>query len=96
MKNVARTEPCAREGFLYGIGTGFGVAVLRFFQRGKIFSAGNWGVATFAAVAILSKQLCHFQHAHQRAKIHTLMEMQTKTVQHKIEGFEAAEESKSE
>ncbi|KAJ1960820.1 hypothetical protein GGI12_003595 [Dipsacomyces acuminosporus] len=88
LKSVAHNEPCAREGFLYGIVSGVGVAVLRFFKRGNVMSAGNWGVLTFAGVAVVAKKLCHFQQAHQRAKVHTLLEMQSKVQQPIIKGFE--------
>ncbi|KAJ1919316.1 hypothetical protein H4219_002078 [Mycoemilia scoparia] len=71
-KNVAKL-PCAREGLMYGIGTGFVAGVLRFIQKGNVMSAGNWAVGTFVAVAIIGKEACHFQRRHQHAKIATAL-----------------------
>ncbi|KAJ2779577.1 hypothetical protein H4R18_003933 [Coemansia javaensis] len=86
LTSVVNTEPCAREGLLYGIGTGIGAGVLGFFKRGSVLSAGNWGVAAFVAVAIAAKQLCHFHRAHQHAKNRTLLELQSARTP-KVEGW---------
>ncbi|KAJ2772737.1 hypothetical protein IWQ57_001637 [Coemansia nantahalensis] len=74
MMGVLNTEPCAREGLLYGLGAGIGAGVLGFFKRGRVLSAGNWGVAGFLVVAVAAKQLCHFQRAHEHAKLQTIIE----------------------
>ncbi|KAJ1647727.1 hypothetical protein J3B02_003786 [Coemansia erecta] len=87
LANVLHEEPCAREGLLYGIGTGVGVGVLRFIRTGRGINAGNWAVGTFAVVAIVAKKLCHYQQMHQRAKTRTLLEMQSK-VSARVKGFE--------
>ncbi|KAI8325654.1 hypothetical protein GQ54DRAFT_301670 [Martensiomyces pterosporus] len=73
---------------------GVGVAILRFFKRGSVMSAGNWGVLTFAGVAVVAKKLCHFQQAHQRAKVRTLLDMQSTVNQPKVKGFEPDSEPK--
>ncbi|KAJ1859628.1 hypothetical protein H4R99_006358 [Coemansia sp. RSA 1722] len=86
LTNVLHEEPCAREGLLYGIGTGLGVGLLRFIRTGRGINAGNWAVGTFAAVAVAAKHLCHYQQMHQRAKTRTLLEMQSK-VSARVKGF---------
>ncbi|KAJ1889330.1 hypothetical protein LPJ66_008090 [Kickxella alabastrina] len=86
-KNTIQSEPCAREGLLYGVGTGFGVGVLRFIRTGNALNAGNWAVLAFAGVAVAAKKLCHFQQSHQRAKTRTLLEMQSK-VAARVKDFE--------
>ncbi|KAJ2388795.1 hypothetical protein GGI05_003682, partial [Coemansia sp. RSA 2603] len=87
-KNVLKEEPCAREGLLYGIGSGVGVGFLHFVRNGRPLSAGNWAIGTFAVVAIAAKKLCHYQRAHQRSKALTLLEMQSK-LSTRVQGFEA-------
>ncbi|KAJ1808868.1 hypothetical protein LPJ56_004559, partial [Coemansia sp. RSA 2599] len=89
LTNVLHEEPCAREGLLYGIGTGLGVGLLRFIRTGRGINAGNWAVGSFAVVAIVAKKLCHYQQKHQRAKTRTLLEMQSK-VSARVKGFEPA------
>ncbi|KAJ2721579.1 hypothetical protein GGI07_003870 [Coemansia sp. Benny D115] len=86
--NVLHSEPCAREGLLYGIGVGFCVGVVRFTQRGRPLSAGNWAVGAFALTAIVAKRLCHYEHSHQRAKNQTLLEAQTRIAESRIKGFD--------
>ncbi|KAJ2008766.1 hypothetical protein GGI04_000998 [Coemansia thaxteri] len=89
MRSLLKTEACAREGFVYGMGVGATVAVLRIFKGRGLINAGNWGVAAFAVVAVVGKKLCHYQHAHQSAKLRTLLEMQTKEAP-KVKGFRHA------
>ncbi|KAJ2491812.1 hypothetical protein IWW37_002011 [Coemansia sp. RSA 2050] len=86
LRSVLDTEPCAREGLLYGIGVGTTVAVLRVFKGRSFGSAGNWGILSFALVAVIAKKLCHFQYAHQSAKLNTLLEMQSKNSPN-VKGF---------
>ncbi|KAJ2744193.1 hypothetical protein GGI20_003154 [Coemansia sp. BCRC 34301] len=90
MRNVLKTEPCAREGLLYGMGVGTAVAVLRIFKGRSMVSAGNWGFVAFGVVAVVAKQLCHFQYAHQSAKLNTLFETRSKQAL-KVRGFEHSE-----
>ncbi|KAJ2688101.1 hypothetical protein IWW39_002444 [Coemansia spiralis] len=87
LRNVLSTEPCAREGLLYGIGVGATVAVLRVFKGRSFVNAGNWGFLSFALVAVAAKKLCHFQYAHQSAKLNTLFEMQSKNSPN-VKGFQ--------
>ncbi|KAJ2812972.1 hypothetical protein GGI24_006600, partial [Coemansia furcata] len=92
MRNVLKTEPCAREGLLYGMGVGTTVAVLRVFKGRSLVSAGNWGIVAFGLVAVVAKKLCHFQYAHQSAKLNTLFEMQSKRAVPNVKGFQRSEE----
>ncbi|KAJ2505549.1 hypothetical protein GGI11_006968, partial [Coemansia sp. RSA 2049] len=74
LKTALRREPCALEGYLYGMGIGGGVAIMRLVKKGRLLSAGNWGVVAFAIGAVVSKSLCSFQRAHYHAKLNTLLE----------------------
>lgn len=88
MKNVISTVPCAREGFLYGIGSGIAVGALRLFKGGSGMSAGNWAVGTFAAMAVVSNKLCLYHRTRQHAKAVSILEMQSKKEPAKVEGFQ--------
>ncbi|KAJ1834014.1 hypothetical protein IWW55_007108 [Coemansia sp. RSA 2706] len=86
MASLLEWEPCARDGLLYGVGAGTAAAFLGLFKRGSLISAGNWGFATFAVVGIAGKHLCHYQKAHRRARIRTLLGMKP-AAQKKVAGF---------
>ncbi|KAJ2613343.1 hypothetical protein H4S08_002276 [Coemansia sp. RSA 1365] len=90
LKSVVRSEPCAREGLLYGLGSGAAAAMLGLFKRGSLLSAGNWGVTAFAVVAVAAKQLCHFQHAHERAIARTLLDKHNNSTGFNVDGFRPA------
>ncbi|KAJ1665455.1 hypothetical protein EV178_003242 [Coemansia sp. RSA 1646] len=88
-----RKEPCAREGYLYGMSIGVGVAVLRFVKKGSLLSAGNWGVVAFAVGSVVSKKLCCFQRAHYHAKVNTLLEKHlSPTSRGHVDGFEDSQQ----
>ncbi|KAJ2161821.1 hypothetical protein GGF46_001129 [Coemansia sp. RSA 552] len=90
MTSVLKQVPCAREGLLYGISAGTGAGILGFLKRGRLISAGNWGFVTFAVVAVLAKQLCHFQRMHQHARNRMMLEAQSKPEPTVVDGFEPA------
>ncbi|KAJ2548032.1 hypothetical protein EV175_004988, partial [Coemansia sp. RSA 1933] len=86
-KNGLQRLPCAREGYLYGAGIGFGVSIIRLVKGGNLISAGNWGVIAFAISAVASKGMCNYQRAHYHAKVHTLLEKQLGSTPLHVEGF---------
>ncbi|KAJ2797951.1 hypothetical protein H4R20_004997 [Coemansia guatemalensis] len=90
LRNVVRNEPCAREGLLYGLGSAAAAAMLGLFKRGSLLSAGNWGVATFAVIAVAAKQLCHFQRAHEHAMARTLLDKHDGSGSPNVDGFRPA------
>ncbi|KAF4126174.1 cytochrome c oxidase assembly protein subunit 20 [Geosmithia morbida] len=57
--NVAET-PCARNGFLTGIGAGFGAGGLRFVVGGNIGKATNFAAGFFILGSVASYEYCQY------------------------------------
>ena len=57
--NVANT-PCARNGLLTGIASGFGVGGLRFILSGKIGKSTNWAAGFFVLGSVASYEYCQY------------------------------------
>ncbi|KJZ77608.1 hypothetical protein HIM_02785 [Hirsutella minnesotensis 3608] len=72
--NVAAT-PCARQGFLVGIGSGAGLGGLKFVLQGNATKAANWGVGMFVLGSILSYEYCQFQRRAERIQMKRHIEM---------------------
>ncbi|PVV00042.1 hypothetical protein BB559_000177 [Furculomyces boomerangus] len=66
--------PCSREGLMYGIGLGLSTGLLRFVQKGKIRSAGNWAVGGFVGFSIVAREGCLFLKRHQHMKVRDVFE----------------------
>ncbi|TPX58895.1 hypothetical protein PhCBS80983_g02846 [Powellomyces hirtus] len=60
LDNVAKA-PCSRKALLYGIGGGSAVAITRLVVTRRPLSSGNWGIATFGAISMLSWEFCRYQ-----------------------------------
>ncbi|KAI9500227.1 hypothetical protein BX070DRAFT_63394 [Coemansia spiralis] len=86
--DFVRNTPCAREGFLYGIGIGTVAGILRFYKKGSIASANMWAVSGFAVGAVVIKKLCGFQQAQYHAKMQTLLVKQLNPNEAQVKGFE--------
>ncbi|ORZ38250.1 hypothetical protein BCR44DRAFT_34060 [Catenaria anguillulae PL171] len=70
-KNIGQV-PCARNSFLYGIGSGVGAGALRFAFKGHVLSASNWAVATFCLVSAGSWEVCRYQMKKHHSRVHTV------------------------
>ncbi|CAK7199795.1 hypothetical protein SEUCBS139899_002479 [Sporothrix eucalyptigena] len=70
--------PCARQGFLTGIGGGAVVGALRYIAGGKIPKAANWAVGAFALGGIVSFEVCQASRRAEVAKMKRVVEVYDK------------------
>ncbi|OAA65283.1 Cox20/FAM36A [Niveomyces insectorum RCEF 264] len=61
--------PCARQGFLTGIGGGAVVGMVRYIVGGTVPKAANWAVGTFALGGIVAFEVCQAARRAERAKL---------------------------
>ncbi|KIH93911.1 hypothetical protein SPBR_06214 [Sporothrix brasiliensis 5110] len=67
--------PCAREGFLTGIGGGAVVGGLRFVLGASIPKAANWAVGAFAVGGIVAFEVCQGARRAEAAKMKRVVEV---------------------
>ncbi|PHH79326.1 hypothetical protein CDD80_5089 [Ophiocordyceps camponoti-rufipedis] len=60
------SKPCAREGLLTGIASGFLAGALRFILHGNVPKAANWAVGIFVVGSTASYEYCQFRRRAQR------------------------------
>ncbi|KAL7797280.1 hypothetical protein V8C37DRAFT_370591 [Trichoderma ceciliae] len=74
--NVANT-PCARQGFLTGIGAGAGLGGLKFVVQGNAAKSANWAVGFFILSSIASYEYCQYQRRAERIQMKRHIEVVT-------------------
>ncbi|EFX03343.1 hypothetical protein CMQ_5393 [Grosmannia clavigera kw1407] len=67
--------PCARQGFMTGIGGGAVVGMLRYILGANIPKATNWAVGMFALGGIVSFEVCQAFRRAERAKMQRVVEV---------------------
>lgn len=67
--------PCARQGFLTGIGGGAAVGGLRYILGASIPRAANWAVGAFAVGGIVAFEVCQASRRAEAAKMKRVVEV---------------------
>lgn len=67
--------PCARTGFLTGIGGGAAIGGLRYILGASIPKAANWAVGAFAAGSIIAFEVCQASRRAEAAKMKRVVEV---------------------
>ncbi|KAK0609918.1 hypothetical protein B0T17DRAFT_501136, partial [Bombardia bombarda] len=67
--------PCARQGFLTGIGGGAAVGALRWVMGMPIPRAANWGVGVGALSALVQYEYCQYLRRQEREKMKRVVEV---------------------
>ncbi|CAJ2509441.1 Uu.00g144670.m01.CDS01 [Anthostomella pinea] len=67
--------PCAREGFITGIGAGAAVGVGSYLVGGRIPRAANWAAGTFLLGSIIQWEYCQAQRRKERAAMARVVEV---------------------
>ncbi|CAK7210326.1 hypothetical protein SBRCBS47491_000740 [Sporothrix bragantina] len=67
--------PCARQGFLTGIGGGAVVGALRYILGANVPKAANWAVGAFALGGIVSFEVCQAARRAEAAKMKRVVEV---------------------
>ncbi|KAI1259618.1 hypothetical protein F5Y18DRAFT_433082 [Xylariaceae sp. FL1019] len=67
--------PCAREGFMTGIGAGVAVGAGRYFVGGKAPKAANWAFGAFFLGSIIQWEYCQAQRRKERAAMARAVEI---------------------
>ncbi|KAK7732295.1 hypothetical protein SLS53_008586 [Cytospora paraplurivora] len=70
--------PCAREGFLAGIGSGAAVGFLRYIAGAPIPKSANWAVGSGVGVCILAYEYCQYQRRVERYNMKRVVEVVSK------------------
>ncbi|WVR05737.1 hypothetical protein IAU60_002762 [Kwoniella sp. DSM 27419] len=66
--------PCARNSLLYGIAGGSGLGAVRFLGSRKPWSAANWAVGSFIAIAAFQWEVCNRARRKELATMRMLQE----------------------
>ena len=67
--------PCARQGFMSGIGGGVAVMGLRWTIGSPVMKAANWGVGTFVAASVMGWEFCRYQRRKEFEKMKRVVEV---------------------
>jgi cytochrome c oxidase assembly protein subunit 20 len=70
--------PCARQGFLTGIGGGAAVGVLRYVMGAPVPKAANWAVGIGVLASLGQYEFCQYQRRLERVKMQRVVEVYTK------------------
>ncbi|KHE82489.1 cytochrome oxidase biogenesis protein, Cox20 subunit [Neurospora crassa] len=70
--------PCARQGFMTGIGAGAGIGVLRWIMGLPIPKAANWGVGCGIVGAMAQYEYCQWQRRKEKEKMQRVVAVYTK------------------
>ncbi|KAI1186777.1 hypothetical protein F5B17DRAFT_347908 [Nemania serpens] len=83
--------PCAREGFMTGIGAGTAVGMGRYVVGAKVPKAANWACGAFILGSVVQWEYCQAQRRKERAAMARVVEvMDRKQAEKKAEAAEAA------
>ncbi|KAI1108160.1 hypothetical protein F5Y14DRAFT_108225 [Nemania sp. NC0429] len=83
--------PCAREGFMTGIGAGTVVGAGRYFVGAKVPKAANWACGAFVLGSVVQWEYCQAQRRKERAAMARVVEViDRKQAEKKAEAAEAA------
>ncbi|KAI0165456.1 hypothetical protein GGR52DRAFT_558773 [Hypoxylon sp. FL1284] len=83
--------PCARQGFLTGIGAGAALGMGRYVVGGRAVKSANWAFWSFVAGSIVQWEYCRAQRANERAAVARIVEvMDKKQAEKKAQAEEAA------
>ncbi|TRX95726.1 hypothetical protein FHL15_003280 [Xylaria flabelliformis] len=67
--------PCAREGFMTGIGAGAAVGVGRYFVGARASKAANWAFGAFLLGSVIQWEYCQAQRRKERAAMARVVEV---------------------
>ncbi|KAF7534127.1 hypothetical protein G7054_g6493 [Neopestalotiopsis clavispora] len=67
--------PCARQGWMTGIGAGFVLGVGRYLTGARIPKAANWAFASFMAGSIIQFEVCRYQRDEERKAMARVVEV---------------------
>ncbi|KAK3347803.1 hypothetical protein B0H65DRAFT_461447 [Neurospora tetraspora] len=70
--------PCARQGFMTGIGSGAGIGALRWIMGFPIPKAANWGVGCGIVGAMAHYEYCQWQRRKEKEKMQRVVAVYTK------------------
>lgn len=70
--------PCARQGFMTGIGSGAGIGVLRWIMGLPIPKAANWGVGCGIVGAMAQYEYCQYLRRKEKEKMQRVVAVYTK------------------
>ncbi|CCC12928.1 hypothetical protein SMACR_06070 [Sordaria macrospora] len=70
--------PCARQGFMTGIGSGASIGVLRWIMGLPIPKAANWGVGCGIVGAMAQYEYCQWQRRKEKEKMQRVVAVYTK------------------
>ncbi|KAH8199719.1 hypothetical protein TruAng_006127 [Truncatella angustata] len=67
--------PCAREGFMTGIGSGFVLGMVRYLAGARIPKAANWAAASFMLGSVVQFEVCRYQRDEERKAMARVVEV---------------------
>ncbi|KAJ8112873.1 hypothetical protein ONZ43_g5287 [Nemania bipapillata] len=82
--------PCAREGFMTGIGAGTVVGMGRYFVGARAPKAANWAFGAFILGSIIQWEYCQAQRRKERAAMLRVVEVMDRKQAEKAQAAEAA------
>ncbi|KAI0116134.1 cytochrome oxidase biogenesis protein, Cox20 subunit [Hypoxylon sp. NC0597] len=83
--------PCARQGFMTGIGAGAAVGMGRYFVGARVPTAANWAFGAFFIGSIIQWEYCRAKRANEKAAMARAVEvMDRKQAEKKAQAAEAA------
>ncbi|KAH8673335.1 hypothetical protein BX600DRAFT_508612 [Xylariales sp. PMI_506] len=83
--------PCARQGFLTGIGAGAVIGMGRYVMGARIPKASNWAAGAFMIGSIVQFEVCQYARAQEKAAMARVVEVvDRKTAEKKQKAAEAA------
>ncbi|KAI5806290.1 hypothetical protein EDC01DRAFT_626374 [Geopyxis carbonaria] len=68
-------QPCVRDSYLLGMGTGFGIGGLRFVLGGGVPKACNWAVASFVTSSLISYEFFQYRRNKEKEGVRRAMEI---------------------
>ncbi|KAI1333308.1 hypothetical protein F5Y16DRAFT_9557 [Xylariaceae sp. FL0255] len=83
--------PCAREGFLTGIGSGVAIGAVRYLVGGRATRAANWAAGSFIIGGIVHWEYCQAQRRRERATMARAVQvMEQKKAEQRAQALQAA------
>jgi cytochrome c oxidase assembly protein subunit 20 len=68
-------QPCARDGYMTGIGFGAAVGMLRFVLRGAVYNSASWAVGAGVLSSVLHYEYCRYRLREEKIKMKRVMEV---------------------
>ncbi|KAI4594218.1 hypothetical protein KJ359_008493 [Pestalotiopsis sp. 9143b] len=83
--------PCARQGLMTGIGSGFVLGMVRYLTGARISKATNWAAASFMLGSVIQFEVCRYQREEERKSMARVVEvMDRKQAEKKAKADEVA------